>query len=100
MFGTFTAQPGKRDDLAELLREVTRQPRPMPGCLAYIVYTVPDEPDEVGVFEVWESREAHRDSLQLDSVRRLIERARPLIAGPPDSVEIDPLAGLGMEPGS
>ena len=97
MFGTFPSQPGKRDELAELLREVTRLPQPMPGCLSYIVYKLPGESDKVGVFEVWESREAHRASLELESVRRLIEQARPLIAGPPESVEIEPVAGLGLE---
>lgn len=96
MFGTFTAHPGKRDELAGLLHEATRLPRPMEGVLAYVVYTLPQEPDKVGVFEVWESREAHKASLQLETVRELIARARPLIAGAPDSVEINPLGGLGL----
>ena len=98
MFGTFTAHQGKRDELAGLLREASE---PMPGCLSYVVYQLPGEPDKVGVFEVWESAEAHRASLQLESVRKLIERARPLIAGPPESVEIEPLGGVGLlEPGT
>lgn len=96
MFGTFTTQPGRRDELAQLLREVTRLPTPMPGCRAYIVYALPDDPDKVGVFEVWDSREAHQSSLQLEAVRTLIERARPLMAGPPESVEVEPLAGVGL----
>lgn len=99
MFGTFSTQPGKRDELAELLSEVTKLPQPLPGCHNYIVYKLPGESDKVGVFEVWESREAHRASLELESVRSLIERARPLIAGPPESVEIEPLAGLGLVEG-
>jgi quinol monooxygenase YgiN len=96
MFGTFTITKGKRDELADMLQEAARLLRQAPGIRSYVVYTVPDEPNKVGVFEVWDSREAHQASLQLVAVRDLITRARPLLTGPPESVEIDPLGGLGL----
>jgi quinol monooxygenase YgiN len=40
-----------------------------------------DEPDTVFVAELWTSAEAHRASLQLDSVRAAIQEAMPLLSG-------------------
>ena len=43
-----------------------------------------------------ESREAHAGSLTYDSVKAVIERGRPLIAGFSDRVETIPVGGLGL----
>ena len=50
-----------------------------------------------GVFEVWETREAHAASLQTDTAKSLIKRALPLLAGPPESGRVlSPVGGLGL----
>ena len=51
------------------------------GCLLYEVGVNDDAPDTVFVSELWESPEAHRASLQLDSVRAAIAEAMPLLSG-------------------
>ncbi|WP_150309124.1 putative quinol monooxygenase [Planctomonas psychrotolerans] len=78
--GTLGALPGRRDDLVAILLG------PMPelrtsGCLLYEVGIDDGSPDTVFVAELWESEDAHRSSLQLDSVRASIEKAMPLLSG-------------------
>lgn len=78
--GTLGTQPGRRGDLVEILT------RPNPelaeaGCLLYDVGIDDDEPDTVFVAEVWTSAEAHRASLQLESVKAAIAEAMPLLSG-------------------
>lgn len=78
--GSLGTKPGQRDAVASVLL------RPMPGlkeagCLLYEVGVNDEAPDTVFVCELWESREAHRASLQLDSVRAAIAEAMPLLSG-------------------
>jgi quinol monooxygenase YgiN len=53
------------------------------GCLRYDVGVDQAEPFMVHVHELWTSREAHDDSLKLDSTRAAIARALPALAGAP-----------------
>jgi quinol monooxygenase YgiN len=78
--GSLGTKPGQRDAVVAILL------RPMPGlkeagCLLYEVGINDDAPDTVFVCELWESPEAHRASLQLDSVRAAIAEAMPLLSG-------------------
>lgn len=78
--GLLGAKPGKRDELIAILT------RPNPeladnGCLMYEVGASEDDPDTVFVSELWVSAEAHRASLQLESVRAAIAEAMPLLSG-------------------
>ena len=78
--GTLGTKPGQRDAVVSILL------RPMPGleeagCLLYEVGVNDEVPDTVFVCELWESPEAHRNSLQLDSVRAAIAQAMPLLSG-------------------
>jgi quinol monooxygenase YgiN len=96
MYGKMVAKPGQRDALVDALLEASRLVSPLPGCELYIVSTVPSEPDAVSVMEVWRTEADHDASLKLDSVRALITRARPLIAGGGDSVRVVPVGGKGL----
>jgi quinol monooxygenase YgiN len=96
LFGKMIAKPGQRDALIALLLEASRG-APMPGCHIYIVSEVPAEPDAIAVTEVWDDRAAHDASLHLERVRLLIAKARPLIAGMGDSLELRPVGGQGLE---
>ena len=50
-----TALPGKHDMMVELLMEVSRVVFNVPGCLSYVVSTLPSEPDAVFIAEFWGS---------------------------------------------
>jgi quinol monooxygenase YgiN len=94
--GKMVAKAGQRDALLALLLEASRG-EPMPGCRLYVVSEVPAEPDAIAITEVWDDKAAHDASLQLESVRALITRARPLIGGMGESLELRPVGGQGLD---
>ena len=81
MYVQFQAQPEKKDALAEVLSEASELVRSLPGCVTYVVATVPDDDNAVCVMEEWASEGAHRASLEREDVRAVIGRGMPLIAG-------------------
>ena len=94
--GRMVAKPGQRDALLALLLGASRG-APMPGCRLYIVSEVPAEPDVIAISEVWDDKAAHDASLQLETVRALIARARPLIASMGEPLELRPVGGQGLD---
>lgn len=94
--GKMLAKTGQRDALLAILLEASRG-TPMPGCRLYIVSEIPAEPDAIAITEVWDDRAAHQASLQLESVRALIAKARPLIAAMEQPAELRPLGGQGLD---
>ncbi len=95
--GTFTAKKGSGDDLASILKEAAGLMKTAKGCLIYIVGQQSDDKDIIHVHEVWESKEDHDNSLNIDGVRELIGKAMPLIDGKPEGVEIDIIGGQGLD---
>jgi quinol monooxygenase YgiN len=94
LFGKMVAAPGRRDDLIGYMSEGAAA---MPGCLLYLLSTSETEPEAVFVYEVWESRQHHADSLKLPAVQAAIAKARPIIAGfGPERFEMTPVGGAGL----
>jgi quinol monooxygenase YgiN len=83
MTGTLSAQPGKRAVLSEILIRASVLVQPMPGCHAYIVLEDLKDENAVAVFEMWDDKEAHDESLKNPQVRALIAEAMPILAGAP-----------------
>lgn len=78
--GSLETRPGRRDDVVAILT------RPSPdlarvGCLLYEVGVDEAQPDTVFVVELWETAQAHRASLELESTRAAIAEAMPLLTG-------------------
>jgi quinol monooxygenase YgiN/quercetin dioxygenase-like cupin family protein len=100
----FTAQPGRGDELAELLLRAADSLRDTAGCELYVVNRAKDEPDQIWVTELWLSQEALDASLeqlrggeakaQLGQVMALLDPNNP-----PERVEVEPLGGVGYIPG-
>jgi quinol monooxygenase YgiN len=91
MIGKMRAARGKRSELIAILSGNTQT---MPGCRHYIVMEDQSDPDGVWITEVWDTEESHKASLQLESVRAAIAKARPIIAGFDISVKTNPVAGF------
>ena len=94
--GKMVAKTGQRDALLAILLEASRG-APMAGCRLYVVSEIPAEPDAIAITEVWDDRAAHQASLQLESVRALIAKARPFIAAMEAPVELRPAGGQGLD---
>ena len=95
LFGKFSAQPGKRDELVQYLLQAAALLEANPGCLQYVLSTS-DDPDAVWVSETWVEKAAHDSSLQPEDIRALIQQARPLIAGMSDRTELTVHGGKGI----
>lgn len=78
--GQLGVRPDARDELVALLTRRSDELAAI-GCLQYDVGVSDDALDTVFVIERWTSREAHRASLELASVRASIAEAMPLLSG-------------------
>lgn len=97
MFGKLTATSGQRDELLEILLEAADIVAGVKGARLYLVNVAVDDPDGVFVYELWDSVDAHRASLEVEAVRSAISRAMPLLVGPPSGqLTLTPVGGLGM----
>jgi quinol monooxygenase YgiN len=96
LYVKFKTQPGQRDALVQLLLESARQMDSLPGCELYLVNTSPTEADVVWVTEVWSSMAEHEASLTLPGAAEGIKRALPLLAGPPEHIDVVPIGGKGL----
>jgi quinol monooxygenase YgiN len=98
LMGKMTTQPGRRDELLELLRQGAALMGDTPvGCLLYLISTATDDEDALWITEVWTSKDAHDASLSIPGVREIIGRAMPLIAGMSDRIEFTPITGIGLD---
>lgn len=99
LVGTLTAAEGHGDELEGYLLEAARELEEVPSCQLYVVSRVSGDPTVVHVVEVWDDEDAHRGSLELESVQRLISRARPIIHAMGGRVELRPTGGKGLAVG-
>lgn len=88
--GTLGVHPGQREALVSILTRRSAELADI-GCLLYEVGVNDDQPDTVFVAELWTSADAHRASLQLESVQQQIAEARPLLTGEMGGFQFDVL---------
>ncbi len=91
LIGKMRCVPGRRADLIAIIGGGTKG---MPGCRSYVLAEDPTDESAVWITEVWDSEEAHKASLQLQSVKDAIAKGRGLIAGSELRVVTRPVAGL------
>ncbi|RYE74622.1 MAG: antibiotic biosynthesis monooxygenase [Oxalobacteraceae bacterium] len=85
------ALPGKQEQLLDALGEVSRLVFNVPGCISYVVSTLPDEPDAVFITEFWESRQAHESIFAMAGVYEVVVQFQALTADI-EQHELQPLA--------
>lgn len=81
-----TVRPGQRDALVAVLRRGAEGLKSA-GCDLHLSLSQ-DHPDVVWVTQVWTSREAHRASLGLPTVKRALAEAMPLLTGELEHAEL------------
>lgn len=94
LIGKIIATEGNRDRLIDIMLKGMVD---MPGCLSYIIAKAPEDQDAIWITEVWNNKENHASSLKLTAVQKVIEKARPFIAGFGERFETEPLGGIGLK---
>jgi quinol monooxygenase YgiN len=98
----FTAQPGRGEELAELLLRAADSLREVAGCELYLINRSATDPDVVWVTELWLSQDAldaSLEQLRTDEGKAQVAEVIALLAAPPEQTELEPLAGVGYLPG-
>jgi len=97
-YAKFTTQPGRGDEVAQLLLRAADSLRDTAGCELYLINRSRSEPDVVWVTELWLSQEALDASLEhldTDEGKAQIAEVIGLLARPPELTELEPLGGVG-----
>ena len=87
------AQPGKGDDLAQLLREAVPDTRTFDGCIDCAVWRNRDDLDNLAIVETFESREHYDRYFQWRVETGTIDQLGALLAGPPGMRYMDDIEG-------
>ena len=95
-FIKFHARHGQADQLESTLLEAAELMRKARGCHLYLVCRDKNDPHSVGVYELWDSPETHRASLNYPGVSELIGKAGPLLSGKPEYTSLDVKGGVGF----
>jgi quinol monooxygenase YgiN/mannose-6-phosphate isomerase-like protein (cupin superfamily) len=93
---TFHALPGQAPALAEALGHAAELVAEAPGCELWLVDRERGDPGTIRVHETWASRELCDAALDLPGVREHAAAVRALLAGAPEVVEGEPLAGARL----
>jgi quinol monooxygenase YgiN len=93
------ARVGQRDALVEHMLGAAQLLVDVPGCELYVINTSATDADAVWVTEVWSTQAELDASLTIESVKASVEQVVPLLAGPPDRIDILPVGGKGLDGG-
>lgn len=84
LIGKLNAKTGKGGELLDILSRAADLMRNAQGCRMYLVGHPMGEADAVQVMEIWDSKDDHDQSLAYPGVKELIQKAMPLLDGPPE----------------
>lgn len=78
-FGKLHAIKGNCHKLLSILLTASKELEDVDNCFCYIVGQDETDLDAVYVYEVWEDKEAHKQSLDLPAIKKLITSAMPIL---------------------
>ena len=95
--GKLKAKPGKINELASILLQAAKLVSNAKGCHLYIVSKDTRDAGWIWVTEVWDSKDDHDNSLEIEGCRMLISNAMPLIEGQPEQgTVLEVIGGKGI----
>jgi quinol monooxygenase YgiN len=83
-----TFRPDDREEIAQVLRELTRLSRQEPGCVSYVPHQVESDPDTVLIYEQYKDQaaaDAHRTSQHFAKYaigglyQKMLERSKEML---------------------
>jgi quinol monooxygenase YgiN len=95
--GKLRAQADHADELAAILVQASKLVSIAKGCHLYLVSKDVLDQNCIWVTEVWDTKEDHDNSLNIQGVRELISHAMPLMAGRPEPVTLEVIGGSGID---
>ncbi len=95
----FTARPGQRDALVDLLLQAADSLSATDTCELYVINVSQDEEDVVWVTEVWDSEQEARAALAVEGASANIQQVLALLATRPEKVTLEPVGGKGLADG-
>ncbi len=97
LYGKLQAQAGKGKELGDILLKAAKLMENAKGCILYIVNKEVGDSDGIYIFEVWESKQDHDDSLKVVGLGELIKQALPILEGKPTGgTTLEVLGGKGI----
>jgi quinol monooxygenase YgiN len=81
--GRMTAQPGRRDEVVDLIRQSVCAGGDASGLIAYSVIATLEEPDTIWVTELWTDKAAHDTMTHSEPVRTVTQQIVALLTEPP-----------------
>lgn len=98
LHGCLRAKEGNGESLTNILLQAAEIMNGIPACQLYLVSRDPDAYENIYVTEVWDSKEAHDESLAMEGVPQLISQAMPMLDGKPEGGQpLDVLGGKGIQ---
>lgn len=98
LHGKLTATEGNAEKLSSILLQASALVSTAKGCRLYMVSKDKTDKNAVWVTEVWDSKEDHDNSLNVEGVRELIAQAMPILSGrPAPGQELEILGGDGLK---
>ncbi|PZG06427.1 antibiotic biosynthesis monooxygenase [Micromonospora craterilacus] len=88
---TMTAQPGKADELIELLLDAPSLPHE--DCVVFLVSRSASDRNVVHVIEGWTSTEAHSAFFASEQAQALVAKLEPLLVGESTYTDAVPVGG-------
>ena len=79
VYGRMTTQPGRRDEVVDLIRESPRAGGDASGLIAYSVSALLEEPDTIWVTELWTDQAAHDATTHSEPVRKVSQQMLALL---------------------
>ena len=99
LLNKLTAKPGKRDQVVQNLLESGKLFDDNAECVMYLVTEASDSPNDIWVFDLWTSEEAHSQALQAPELQPSIAETVPLLEGMPEQIEVQARGGKGLPQG-
>ncbi len=88
---TFQIKPDKVEEAHEALREVIESSHAEAGCQSYALHVAADDPTTMVMVERWTSQVALDSHFQQPYVAALGQKARDLVAAPPQILFLEPV---------
>jgi quinol monooxygenase YgiN len=96
---TFTAKPGRGEELASVMLQIAEGLRGSMGCELYVVSVDAAEPDKVRVIETWTDLKSADAALATTVATHAdvdLNELLDMLVEPPEQLDVNPLGGVGL----